>query len=56
MLLEAPFEKIAQRYREEILSYIRDNMKETTVIVTGYECTRTDLFDKIIELENGTIK
>src|SRR5690606_34023052 len=44
MLLEAPFEKIAQGYREEILSYIRDNMKETTVIVTGYECTRTDLF------------
>lgn len=56
MLLEAPFEKIAEAFREEILSYICDNMKETTVIVTGYECTRVDLFDKVIELENGTVK
>ncbi|OSZ82671.1 hypothetical protein CAP35_05240 [Chitinophagaceae bacterium IBVUCB1] len=56
MLLEALFDKIAPEYRRRVLQYIHNEMKDTTVVITATECMEEEYFDKIIRLDNGSIK
>lgn len=56
LLLDTPFKNISDGTKKDILEYINTNMKETTVIIADIECKYAQYFDKIIGLENGTIR